>query len=289
VDTSRGLYASSVTDLVGGDRFLEKGNDWIYVPPVISIPKDMIAALSQDDHDAYVQALARVLPSGVAASKVMGTLPSLSSMSVAGLPDPSDLQKTYVDWSNPGKDGMYPMYTWDGRLVEFKSKMELYSRAAGLDMGKWTDVGKFDNYMVKQREVILKYKQRYLSLLSNGDYTGADGVKAEFQKRYGVALMVGKDQLTAFQNIRTQARSERILDRLPPEVKAQFQQMMANTDAVQSGLTAEQVASAPTAAGRGRDFQGVSPEMVAEMQRRMEAVGPAGSGRSAAFNPFGGF
>ena len=213
-DMSRGLAASTATDLFGGEKFTEDGNGWIKVPPIVSVPHQFVSGLASGDTAQLVNAVSRLVPGGVALSRAIGVMPEM--------PFPMDaLQKTYAGWSTPLEDGRVPVFK-AGRLVDFKSPTELVMRALGADMGKFNEGGSLDGYLVKQRELIVQARQEYLAKLMANDYAAAERVASAFEKKVGVPLTVSRAQVKAFAASRNTPRTERILDRLPADVRSQY-------------------------------------------------------------------
>jgi len=273
-DLSRGLFVSGATDFFGGGRYVQTGNDWVPVPPVLAIPHDFISAVAQGDHAKLVDAVARTFPGGIAATRLMGVLPAIPVLG-------PELQKTTADWTRPLPDGRVAVYK-DGRLVDFRSPSELVMRGLGVDMGKFNEPGALDGYLVKQRQEILGARQMWLAKWVSNDFRGAAAVKAEFEKRFKVPLTVTQQQVKQYIENRNVPRPERVLDKLPPEVRAQYAAMVAQTS---SGLNVpnQSVAGAGTSGSRGGQRQRVFGQGAQPLPEGQQEA-PAGTGL-----PFGGF
>ena len=274
VDLSKGLWASSVTDLAGGDKFLESGNSWIKVPPIISVPHDFIAGLAQGDSATLTSAISRVVPGGIALSRLMGVMPE------TGLPIFSAMQKTTADWSNPLEDGRIPVYK-GGRLVDYKSPSELVMRGLGVDMGRFNEPGSLDGYLVKQREEILNARHEYLRAMVANDFRGAEKTAKAFESKFGVPLTVSQAQVRAFVQSRQVPRTERILDRLPSDVRQLYGDIVQGSRGL--NVPASSLAQGGTARSRS-DQREVSGQ--ADIERAVQAAMQAQANGSMEFGSF---
>jgi len=287
-DMSRGLFASATGSLVGGDRLLDKNSQILPVPPVIDIPVGLMRGLANEDMGMLANSVARLVPGGVAINRAVGLLPQMPRSPLAGLP--GVLQKQYVDYKNPLPTGEVPVFKGDGTLVAYRKPSEIVAKSLGVDMGKWEQEGGLDNYLAKQREEILSYRQRYLQALAGNDVPKAQGVAADFQKKFkGIPLTVTQTQVKSYLRSRVVGRTERSLDRIPPEVRWQYQKMVEMGGGI-PGLTAEGLQQ-PTATGRNPFRTGISPlqaEALLDAQRQAQSGGTAAPSAQA-FQPFGSF
>jgi len=278
-DMSRGLAASTATDLFGGEKFTEDGNGWIKVPPIVSVPHQFVSGLASGDTAQLVNAVSRLVPGGVALSRAIGVMPEM--------PFPMDaLQKTYAGWSTPLEDGRVPVFK-AGRLVDFKSPTELVMRALGADMGKFNEGGSLDGYLVKQRELIVQARQEYLAKLMANDYAAAERVASAFEKKVGVPLTVSRAQVKAFAASRNTPRTERILDRLPADVRSQYLGVVNPTS-----LNVPAAALTGGGTSRSRDAVREMPvsqaDLEAAVQRAMRGQVNANPDDRMEFGGFGG-
>lgn len=276
-DLSKGLYASAAVDILGGDRVLGKGQEVIPLPPVASIPIDMLRGVASGDVNLLSGAVARLVPGGVALNRAWGVLPNTPEWA-AGLP--GGVQKTYADWGFPTPDGNVPVYKQDGTLIDYKPPSSLIARGLGVDLGAWQEQGSLDNYLVKQRDQIAAYKRRYMEALYTNESGLAQSIANEFQSRYkGVPLTVSQANWKQFLGSKEQSRTERVYDRLQPEVRNQFTPLVAGA----GGNLAQPLAAGP-AAQRQRSNELTTEEVVRKLMERTNAVGPGGRPQ-----PFEGF
>lgn len=278
VDLSRGLFAASATDLFGGDKYLESGNGWVKLPPIISVPHDLISGFAQGDAATLSNAVARLVPGGLAFNRMIGVMPEV------GLPVVGAMQKTSAEWGSPLPDGRVPVYK-GGRLVDYKSPTELVMRGLGVDMGRFNEPGSLDGYLVKQREEILAARQEYLRAMAANDPRTAEGTARAFEEKFGVPLTVSREQVRAFVQSRQVPRTERILDRLPSEVRAGY----AGVVGASRGLNVPTGSLAGGGTSRSRAAQRTTPgeDVEAAVRRAMEEQLKGSQQESMAFTPFG--
>jgi hypothetical protein len=254
-DLSPGLFGASLTQIAGGDRFFQDGNEWVPIPPVIDIPVNLVrGALDPGQRDLIQNNLPRLIPGGIAASRTMGLLPNLMEGPVFGLP--GALQKTYIDPKQRTEEGRIAVFKADGTLIDYQSPGQIFAKALGVDMGTYKSTADFDGFLVKNREQIVEYRRKAIQALLNNEIGKMQSVRSEFKRRYGMDLTISKDQLDEAIKNRTVSRTERILDRMPPDQRPMFQQIAAGR-APQMGVAEEAIVGADTARQRaeGRRVQ----------------------------------
>lgn len=226
-------------------------------------------------------ALARVVPGGVALNRVVGVMPGLGA-GVMG-----EMQKTTADWENPLEDGRVPVYK-GGRLVDYKTPTELVMRGLGVDMGRFNEPGSLDGYLVKQREEILAARHEYLRRLTGNDPGGAQQVAAAFQDKLGLPLTVTQAQVKAFVQSRNVPRTERILDRLPGDVRAAYGGIVQGARGlnVPRGTLAQGGTSTSRRGAREVVDEGLEGRIKAAMEQELK--GAKGPGSGLEFGSFGG-
>ena len=286
VDLSKGLYSDAATSLVTGNSALfekSEGNPFP-LPPALDISVGMVRGVAQGDRALLQSSISRLVPGGIHLGKMLGVAPEL--------PGDGLLQKTYADYNAALPDGRVPLYKADGTLIDYRTPGQLLMRAVGVDLGNFNAGSELDNYFVKQREEILKYKQKYLQAVADGDTQKAQAVSQEFSKRFkdpttkqGIPLTVTRAQLEGFVKQRTTPRPERILDRLPPEVRGMYTPL-AQANANRFNVPSEALASG-TANSRNDQRAGYQ-QMSQEARARFDKEqGLPGSGRDR--SSFGGF
>lgn len=262
---SGGLYASSLTSLVGGDRLLERDREIVPLPPIVSVPVDLLRGVAGGDIPLLSSAIARTIPGGLAINKALGLLPGLPRVTGSGLP--GSLQTQYVGWDQPDEQGLVPVYKGDGSLVSMRSPAELIARSFGVDMGAWQTQGAYDGYLVKQRSKILQARHELLMAMGSNETARAISIKRDFQRRYGIPLTVTQAQVTAYLKSRATPRTQRILERMPPDFRA---------------------LAAPMSPSSVREPPPIDPREVEAMMRRSQ-VGPAATQEGGSFSSFQSF
>lgn len=279
MDISRGLYGEAAPGLLYGPRFSDPNEQIIPLPPVAAIPRDVIMGISTEDRRLLSSAIFRLAPAGVALHRMVGLAPELTEVPAMG-GVPGSLQATYVGWDQPLPSGEVPVYKADGKLIEYRTPAEVVARGLGLDLGQWQEQGQLDKYLVTQREEIAKARSSYIRALVMNDVGGAERVRKDFERRFKVPLSVTQEDIQRALRSQTEGRTERVLDRINPAVRARYAQMADATGYarnVEGGL-----ASAPTARGRERQGPEYDVEAAIELQRRLD-MGPAASGSYAPF------
>jgi hypothetical protein len=274
-DLSPGLFGASLTQIAGGDRFFQDGNEWIPIPPVVDIPMNLVrGALDPGQRDLLQNNLPRLVPGGIAASRAMGMLPNLMEGPLFGLP--GALQKTYIDPKQRTEDGKIAVFKGDGTLVDYQSPGLIFAKALGVDMGKFREAADFDGFLLKNREQIVDYRRRAISALLGNEIGKMQGIRAEFKRRFGMDLTISKDQLDEAIKNRTISRTERILDRMPPDQRPMYQQMAA-ARAAEMGVEPEAIVGADTARQRAESRR-VQAVPLTEEQRQVIATEPGFKG-----------
>ena len=215
-DLSRGLYASSLGDALGGQRFFE-GDSIVPVPPVVDIPVSIVQGLATGDVELLKYSLPRLVPGGVALSRMFGIAPDLPL--IEGI----NPQRTYIDWNAKQPDGTVPLFKWDGTLIEFQKPSELVLKALGADLGTSALRGEVDGFLLKNQEEMRAVRRSATFALLNGDMRKFQAKKEEYQKRFGLPLTISETRVKTAQELMTKPRTQRILDKLPPEIREQYQ------------------------------------------------------------------
>lgn len=267
-DLSPGLFGASLTQAVGGDRFFQDGNEYVPIPPVIDIPMNIIrGALDPGQRDLLQNNIPRLVPGGIAAARVMNLLPNLQETPLFGLP--GSVQKTYIDPNRRTEDGMIPVFKGDGSLIDYQSPGQIFAKALGVDFGRFKQTADFDAFLIKNRDQVVEYRRKAISALLANDIPKMQSVRSEFKRRYGMDLTISKEQLDEATKNRMVSRTERLLDRMPPDLRPQFMQLAQGRSA-QLGLPEEAIVGADTARQRmeARRIQAVplNPEQQAAFQ-----------------------
>ena len=286
-DLSQGLFGASLTQLAGGERFFQDGNEYIPIPPIVDIPVNIVrGVLDSGQRELLQNNIPRLVPGGIAISRAMGMLPDLPDSPVFGLP--GALQKTYVDFRQRTPEGMVAVYKADGTLIDYQSPGMLFSKMLGVDMGRFKETGDFDGFMLKNREQIVEYRRRAIQALLSNEIPKMQAVKSEFKRRYGMDLTISKEQLDDAMKNRLVTRSERILDRIPPDQRPMFQAMAASR-AENLGVGAEGIAGADTARERMQSRRINALPLTEDQQQVMAEEAYRAEGRKRAMESFQGY
>ena len=285
-DLSRGLFAGSLTGLLGGDRVLDKDTpSALSLPPVAQIPMDFIKGVAGDDSRLMMSAVARLVPGGVAINRAMGALPEMPRSGVGGFP--GSLQQQFVGWHEMGPDGLVPVYRGDGALIEYKSPASIVAKALGADLGQWKEQGELDGWLVKQKPQIDGMRHEFMRAMGANEFGRAAKIRAEFEKRFKVPLTVSNAQAMAYARSRVTSRTERVLNALPGDVRGAYGQAVAGAGGV-PGVDPSTLGAGGSVASRDALRPG-GEEALREIARRVQAVGPAASQSTGSFEGFGGF
>lgn len=269
-DPSAGGAATAMTQFFNPERLAE-GKFPMRGPPIVSISTDSLQGLLGGDMDLVVNAAVRTLPGGLAIQRAMGSMPNLRD-------DPftnfiGQAQKTYADYSAINEEGRVPVYKGTGQLVDYQSPTEMVLRGLGLNMAGARATRDIDGYISSQREKFNTMRRSYLDKLFANDVGKAEAIRNEFKRTYGFDLPVTKSQVDAYIRQREIPRSERMMDRLPVELKSYFRQTL---DPERLQLTRQQLnmrtSFERSAQQAERAPVAVTPELAAQLQREIAAT-----------------
>lgn len=276
VDMSRGLFFDASTDIFAMERMVSGEDPISSRLAAVNIPVGIVRGIAKDDQAMLANTFARLLPAGVAASRVYSVLPEARGHTPDAV---ADLQRSYVDWGDGivGEDGrtLYPTFTPEGRLVEYRSGPEIVMKGLGVDLGAWGEQGSLDHYLVQQSEEMKRMKHEALRRLRAGDVSGAMRIRDEFEDRFSdpktgarVPFTISQSQLNSFMKTRDVGRTERILDGMPSEARQTYQNLVASSGYARN-VRREVLISERTARARTRGRLG--DEDTARRLRDLEA------------------
>lgn len=266
------------------------GDSPFVVPPVLSISTDAIRGLLGGDTELVGNAMARVVPGGVALQRALQVAPDAKANFITSLAAPS--QKFYAEYGNMNADGLVPIRKSDNTLVDFKSPTELVLRGLGINLSLPQYSRDVDGYMVRQRSRMNDYRRKWAdAVIYENDLQKAQKIEAEFQKQYGFRLPITKDQMKAYIKGMETPRSLRMMDRVAPELRTYFQQEMARNPE-RLGTEARAITDIPTTADRRRAFGTetpveLSPEVLDKIKRSISET--EAQRERLSFEPFEGF
>jgi len=252
-------------------------------PPVVDIVWNMF-----QDSGGRADAFARLLPGGLAVSRLVSSAPQFDSGFMFGLP--SAMQKRYVDWNNPLEDrpGYYPVFKGDGSFIGYEKGSSLLLKGMGMDLGASKEAGAYDGYNLKQIQLHREFRARKLRALHANDLAEVEKIDREYGIKFKhpdtgqpYPLTVTKNQLKQYRENRSKSRTERIFDQLPKSEKPLYQQMFGQ-QAARMGMPGS-VAFNPdlTSASKRSEFfnrnynvtENLTPEIKAYINKMMREQG----------------
>jgi hypothetical protein len=256
-DMSRGLAPYAPLDIFSGERFIEgaQGSLPVALPPVIDIAGDTLAwAMGAGDDQMVRRWATRMIPGGVGLGRALSMVPSPDTDYGLGRLARS-LQGHYVDWGAPRQDGMVPVMKSDGTLVRYAKPSTMILRALGMDMRKFSTEAEVDRWLSRNRDEFSKMRREFITSVLNSDWDRANSLQAKSQKKFGIPIKFSRSQLSTQMRTRTITRTERLLDRMSPDLRERYIKAVQHK-APELGLTPEQMgqttASQRTKAGAQR-------------------------------------
>lgn len=280
--------ATEAVPFVRGGRF-DEHSTIIPVPPVIDVPSQTLIALGTEDVDLLRRQFGRVIPGGVGARRLTPVLQSLFHP-VPGVNEGAYaltrvLGGTYADYENPTPEGMVPVFKGDGTLLSYQTPSTIIFRGLGVPVREET-AAELDHMIVKNIGEITQYQRRYIDAVANGRQGEAQAIQQEFGKRYQtpegfpLPLAVSKEQVRSRQQLSTVARTERMLDRVNPQLRQLYVPAIEEAGEERLGLPPGGLRAGMTARSRRGETAGQSG--------RIDRVGPEAR-REAPFGSFGSF
>lgn len=209
-DISRGLYAGTLTDIVGGDRFVQSGN-LINAPPILDSASTAVRGLISGDARMMRDAAMRMLPAGVSASRVLNAMPDMGRVAKPL----SIMQNQFVGWDQMNESGEVPIFrATDGTLVRTMPASEAVLRGLGMDLGRFKDETEIQRFLVKNAERMRSTRREYVRNVLAGDLRTADRVREDFSKQFGFPLLVKRDQWSTAMRVREEPRTLRSFKRI---------------------------------------------------------------------------
>lgn len=221
------------------------------LPPAVDIPWDIATGLLGDDADTVRSATYRLLPAGVALQRLVDTMPKLPEPLGLGL------QRTYVDWNTKNQQGQVPMFGADGRMVAWRNPSEVILKGVGADLGRWKNEQELTAFLLTNRQRMAEMRRTYTQAVLANDMAGAERARGAFEKAFHMPLTVSEGQWKSSIKLREVPRSERIMDSISPEVRGQYQALVAPHSGL-LGMSPEAVSGFQTSTARSAS--GVRPE-----------------------------
>ena len=297
-DVERGLAVGALTDAFPD---ITREGSVIPIPPVIDAPLDIARGLLNNDPEFTGLSLGRLLPSGVGLTRILGTFKSINSNDTS-FQLPSALQRRYVDWDKPNQEGNYPIFSSDGRFIEFQGGPEIILNGLGLKTISAGEGGKLDGYLMKQRQNIRDTRKRAIAALMANDIPKYESIKSKFERDFtnpdtgeSIPLTFTKRQIKDYVKNYSVARSERILQGISPELRGLFQQQVAGRSKA-VGVPKEVISNTDiaTSTARNKYFNraqnlNLDPETIAKVRAIIEEADREKQFSSPTFQSYGGF
>ena len=194
------------------------------IPPILQLGLSGVQSLVEADTTQLRRSAALLVPGGVGFSRMLPVLQGEASGRI--------LNKPFVAWDK-GQNGHYPMYTPEGNLIGYYTKMQLFAKSLGL--GDVTNLQEqaLSKWLLKYGERMQMMSRDYVNATGENDQRTADTISEQYQRMHpGLGPMpIRPSQMRALHLRKDVSRIERQLDTLPPEVRADF------TAAISMGLT----------------------------------------------------
>jgi hypothetical protein len=222
LDLSRGLFAGSIVDTFGGDRFFRERDPTgalvsNFVPPALDVVINAAQAIGTQDFELLGETIPRVIPGGVAVSRALG---------VAGqVPAAIGFQREFANWSKM-ENGQVPVYKADGRFVGGFDPTTLLLRSLGTDLRSVKEPQQLSGFLLRNREQIREYRRKWISSVLGNNVGEAEQVKAEFEGRFGMPLTVTKAQMKNAIKLRERSVVSRIADTMEVAAKERYNQFI---------------------------------------------------------------
>ncbi|MEE8442713.1 MAG: hypothetical protein V3S37_03100 [Dehalococcoidia bacterium] len=241
------------------------------VPPAFQLGGSALQSLLTGDIEPLQKTLPLLVPGGVPAARAAGLVPGLAGPEVG-----KALGRYYADYEQRTPDGRIAVFSRDGNLVGYETTMQLITRGLGLPGagGELRNEARAIPWILKNRDRIREARRDYLEAMFQSDYNRMTGIREDFERAYGIPLMLKQSHIEAMQMRRMVPRLERILNTLPPEMRPQFAQL------IQTSIL-----------GRGSQFLGIDPQLLQSgspqqrmSQRYARPKLPSGYHRSGAYS-----
>jgi len=272
-EIGKGMFNYDTTRGVGVQPLVEV-MDAGWVPPIIKMPMDFWNIAVKGEGDFAKSSLPAVIPGGIGIVRALGMLPDLGNQPF--LPDMAGkMQREFVDWNTSTPEGLHPIYKADGSLVNYDKPFNIIMKGLGINLENHPKAWELDGYLSKQKEIITKMEGDYMMALINNNVSKAQGIKKEFEKKYGVPMKVSKNQFRSKLRALQTPRTERIMDSMPAEYKDLFKNTLMERYRKMGMQSPQDILAGPTSGKRtSAGVQRTSsvkldPETIAEIKKHL--------------------
>lgn len=285
LNIERGLAAEAVTGRPFGLEADEEGRLLnVQPPPALSIPYQLLFG----DPLVKAEAFARgTVPGAVGIMRMMRSQDDAADWWL----DLRNFQRTYADWDHPLPDGRVPVFKRDGTMVGYQKGLDIILKGIGFTPDSDAQATEMDRYLAKQREQIIDYRSRAMNALLSNRPSEARRIGKEFEDKYGLPLTFTNRQMTTRMRNRTVGRTERMLDRMDPTLRPQYQRMLSGA-AARTGTTPEDFVREATASRRQRhvpDNNTLDPATLEQLRSMMADEEAKANVMKDAYRSFGGY
>lgn len=255
VDLYRSTFYPAAWDLVGGsDRWMEpdpyEQSLPVRPPPFLGISMQYLQGVFGGDGQILGNAIARSVPGGVAMQRALGFAPQAEGtfLNKASLGALGTIQRNYVDYRGALPDGRVPYFKGDGTLIDYRPRTNIILKALGVPLESHPKAQEMDRWLSNNRQEIVQLRSRFMDAVMNNNHSLAQEMRRQFEDKFKIPLTVSKAQLRARMDSRTISRPERMINRLPPDVRPQFIEALAG--ARRMGINSQTLKSGPTVSSR---------------------------------------
>jgi len=181
------------------------------VPPIVQMAGNVVKGVATGNAQPIADTATLLVPGGLAAKRLAKTL-----------------GPKRADYGNRTADGRVPVYNDQGGLIGAYSPLQLGLRAIGVMPADVAAERGAATWLIKQRDQIRGYRQKWLEAQMANDPVQADRVQADFQKRYPELgrLEFRKTDINAIQQRRETARVQRVIRGFPKAYKPLFENIV---------------------------------------------------------------
>lgn len=190
------------------------------VPPVVQMAGNVVKGIATGEPQPIADTATLLVPGGLAAKRLIKTL-----------------GPKRADYDNRLADGRIPVYNDQGRLIGAYSPLQLGMRALGIMPGDVAAERAAAGWLVKQRDQIRQYRQKWLDAQIANDPVKAEAIQREFQTQYPELgrMEFKKSDINSIRQRRESARLARIVRGFPRAYKPLFENIL--TEAQLGGFT----------------------------------------------------
>jgi hypothetical protein len=219
-DLSRGLLFGGLPEPSGFGPFPTLP----VVPPALQLAGGGVMSLATGESEHFRRSLPLLVPGGVGLARALPNAPVVGEF--AG----QLVEKDYAQWGNRTPEGLIPVHKATGQLKGYYTPGQLAGKALGLGDMQGQRESQLTQYLLSQRDQIREFRRRYLEAVAQNDPRHALRIRQEYDRRYpGMGgLPVDSSDIKTLHMRENVTRIERILETMPPELRDQYQAVIAS-------------------------------------------------------------